>query len=77
MAKFQPTGSNAFSYTAEYDPAYPLTDERAESVRIVWLTRYVRDSHLCPNGYKIVNRDVVIHDGESGRIVYEGVCSFD
>jgi hypothetical protein len=72
---FEPTGSDTFKFTAKSDIIYPDGGKGAEADRMVWLAQYLRDNHLCPNGYKITSRQSVVIDGPIHEIHYDGVCT--
>ena len=77
MSTFEPTDSG-FRYKAQAGLFYEDGDPAAEATRMQWLQRYLTDNHLCPNGYKITKRQVVVIGGigDARRdIFYDGVCT--
>lgn len=78
LTEFEPLEAGAFRYEATSGPAYPLDSPTAEAERIRWLERYLADNALCPDGYQITERKVVLTDqvlfGDIHRIYYSGAC---
>lgn len=80
-ARLERLDAGRFRFTAPADPQRPLTDPQAEHTRLRWLASRLAEQRLCPQGYRIVRRDVrddsglVKASGEgSFEVVYEGDC---
>ena len=74
LTNFTPEG-NSFVYKSDYGQLFLKDDKSAENQRLTWLSQYVADNHLCPNGYKIVSRTVQPTNPVAGTLVYKGVCT--
>jgi hypothetical protein len=75
LTNFTAEGTNSFVYKSEYGQLFLKGDKSAENQRLTWLSQYVADNHLCPNGYKIVSRTVQPTNPVAGTLVYKGVCT--
>ena len=75
LTNFTPASSDSFVYKSEYGQLFLKDDKSAENQRLTWLSQYVADNHLCPNGYKIVSRTVQPTNPVAGTLVYKGVCT--
>lgn len=62
MTGFEPyteNGQRMFRFKSERnDSVYP-NDSYGESVRMTWLSEYLKDNDYCRDGYTIVSKDVV------------------
>lgn len=79
VTDFEPT-ETGFKYRAPADTSiWPPDDPEAEANRMEWLERYLTDNAMCPNGYRITTRNVVVlRDaplGTSYDVFYEGECA--
>ncbi len=50
-------------------------DPDAEARRIGELEYRLRDNHMCPKGYAITSRRVIVQMGEKDEVVYEARCA--
>lgn len=70
---------NAFTYTAQCgDWSDPPEKESSEKIRLQWLNEYVTDNHMCPRGYYVQSREILITNshprGNRYIITYKGEC---
>ncbi|GAA5784681.1 hypothetical protein [Chitiniphilus shinanonensis] len=74
---FEPT-PGGFRYQAFSDLLRPEGSEAGEAVRMRWLNEYLASNNICPSGYEISDRKVVVRDVIAGEkiadIVYYGTC---
>ena len=75
LTTFTPASGDSFVYKSEYGQLFLKDDKSAENQRLTWLSQYVADNHLCPNGYKIVSRTVQATNAVAGTLIYKGVCT--
>ncbi len=54
-----PTGQQQFKYVAHGDIFHKDTDPQTEISRMQWLQMWLDDNKLCPNGYIILERNLV------------------
>jgi len=48
--------SDVVYFDAMFDPSYPDCDPVAEKKRMEWLSAWLEQVHMCPDGYEIVKR---------------------
>jgi hypothetical protein len=62
---------NGFRYHAEANASYPADDPQAENMRLQFLDEAVTASLLCPNGYDIIDRKLVLKERVLGANLYD------
>jgi hypothetical protein len=64
-------------FDAMFDPNYPDDDPVAEAKRMEWLSSWLEQLHMCPDGYEIVKRrpfDMLESNQARYDIRYEVKC---
>lgn len=76
LSKFEPTGPDSFRFEASADSYYYPLDDGGERARLGWLREYLRQNHLCADGYEITDRtEAVVQVGSYWTVYYEGRCT--
>lgn len=84
MSSFEPFANNSgqamFRFRADTASiAYPTDTKEGEAVRMGWLEEYLKLNDLCPQGYEIIERKVVVRAetfaGPAHTIYYIGRCT--
>ena len=77
LTEFYPH-DDGFRYKASTALGYEPDNPKAEEYRIRWLNEYVTDNHVCPSGFDVVKRKVVVKReaplATIADILYEGKC---
>jgi len=78
LTTFEPLKNNRFRYEAKAGPVYRPDTAAGERTRISWLQQYLTDNKLCPNGFTIEQRKVVLVRraalADLYNIIYYGKC---
>lgn len=79
LSSFEPIGASEFRFKARADAmVYREDTTDGEEERMRWLQQYLTDNGICPTGYDIVSRRVVIVAerlmGRINDIFYTGRC---
>ena len=75
LTNFTPQGTSGFVYKSQYGQLFLANDKDAERQRLAWLDQYVKSNGLCPNGYRIVSRELDATNAVAGTLIYRGVCT--
>ena len=84
MSSFEPFTNNAGQVTFRFRAdtasiAYPTDTSEGEAVRMGWLEEYLKLNNMCPQGYEIIERKVVVRTetfaGPAHAIYYNGRCT--
>lgn len=78
MTRFEPLTDQEFKYDVQADWVHPSDSTAAEQERLAWLSQYLKDNRLCPDGYAITDRRVILVGSDPladlHRIYYSGRC---
>src|SRR5687767_13215911 len=78
LTKFEALSSSEFTFEARADLSYPADDPKAEATRMGWLEKSLAENRLCPNGYTITGRTIVLAEegalGQTHNVAYHGIC---
>lgn len=79
LSSLMPTSESEFRFMSAFDAIYPHNDPAAEAGRQWALEKRLETAGLCPGGYRIVDRTVVVESHSAfgapmGYIRYLGVC---
>jgi hypothetical protein len=69
--------SDVVYFDVMFDPSYPDNDSAAEAKRMEWLSAWLEQIHMCPDGYEIVIRrpfDMLENNPARYDIRYEVKC---
>jgi hypothetical protein len=69
--------SDVVYFDVMFDPSYPDGDPVAEKKRMEWLSDWLKQVHMCPDGYEIVKRrpfDMLENNPARYDIRYEVKC---
>jgi len=69
--------SDVLYFDATFDPNFPDGDSAAEAKRMEWLTGWLEQRSMCPNGYEILKRrpfEMLEHNPARYDIRYEVKC---
>jgi hypothetical protein len=65
----------AFTFKSQAkDFGHDGDDSKAEAARIDALEQVLRANQMCPKGYTISSRRVIVQTGEKDEVDYEGRC---
>ena len=70
--------NDVFYFDVRFDPNYPDGDPAAEAVRMQWLSEWLEQRGMCPNGHEVVERrefDMLEHNPARYDIRYEVRCT--
>jgi hypothetical protein len=74
-SRFEVLQPNLFRYTEWASELHPLDSEQAEHSRRVHLDEHVKGAHLCPAGYRIIERNPPMAYGTFNREVTSDVVT--
>lgn len=74
-SSFDAVDGTGFHYVAVGTAVHPARSESAEAYRMLVLEGYLKEYHLCPDGYKITSRTTGGINESLVRIVYDGTCT--
>ncbi len=69
--------SDVLYFDAMFDPNYPDGDAAAEAKRMEWLSGWLEQRKMCPDGYRVLKRrpfDMYEHNPGRYDIRYEVQC---
>lgn len=72
----QPPAAETFTFSAHAERlGHDADDPRAERDRLNTLEQHLRANQMCPKGYALTSRHVIIQIGEKDQIDYVGRCT--
>lgn len=78
LAKLEPHSKTEFTFEARADLEHPEDSPEAEATRMKWLERALAERGMCPNGYRISDRTLVVAEeaalGQTHNLAYHGRC---
>lgn len=79
LTDFEPVDDNHFRFSAKTEmETYTLESPAAEKQRLEWLSEYLAERKLCPDGHRVTDRQAVKQAehwfGDAYTIYYQGEC---